>query len=86
MFSNIIYVLATSSLLAGSSLSFYKAEISENNKNKDRIFEAEDYLYLLGTLLFFLKATTCLVEELYNKYENNRDNIFPSAYQRIDAL
>ena len=37
MFSNIIYVLATTSLLAGSSITFYKS-------NKD---EPEEYLYLI---------------------------------------
>ena len=75
MFSNIIYVLATTSLLAGSSITFYKS-------NKD---EPEEYLYLIGTTLFFIKSTICLVEEVYIKLRN-RNDVFPSAYQRIDIL
>ena len=75
MFSNIIYVLATSCLLAGSSLTFYKAKLNENSENKDRIYEAEDYLYLLGTLLFFIKSVSCLsieIIEFIKKKQNNR--------------
>ena len=59
MISNIIYVLATSSLLTGSILSFDKEQM-------------DDYFYLVGTSLFFIKSSLNLVTEIR---ERNRDNI-----------
>ena len=54
MFNNIIYVLATSSLLTGSILTFNKNILS-------------DYFYLIGTSLFFIKSSICLIEDYKNK-------------------
>ena len=50
MFSNLLYVLATSNLLVGSVLSFNKEELP-------------DYFYLIGTTLFFLKSGICLIND-----------------------
>lgn len=50
MFNNIIYVLATSSLLTGSILTFNKEELP-------------DYFYLIGTSLFFIKSSLCLIKD-----------------------
>lgn len=58
MFNNIIYILATSSLLTGSILTF----------NKDNI---PDYFYLCGTSLFFLKSSLCLIQECKKNKKNN---------------
>lgn len=49
MLNNIIYVLATSSLLTGSILTFDK--------------ELPDYFYLIGTSLFFIKSSLCLIKD-----------------------
>lgn len=69
MLSNIIYVLATSSLLTGSILSFDKEQI-------------DDYFYLVGTSLFFIKSSLNLTTEIRNK---NREGI-PGYYSLGDIL
>ena len=51
--SHIIYILATSSLLVGSILTFRN--------------ELPDYFYLIGTSLFLLKALLGLVHRIKNK-------------------
>ena len=58
MFSNIIYVLATSSLLTGSILSFDQEQI-------------DDYFYLVGTSLFFIKSSINLISEIRERNTNN---------------
>ncbi len=58
MFNNIIYVLATSSLLTGSILTFDKEELP-------------DYFYLIGTSLFFIKSSLCLIKD-YNKSKKKK--------------
>ena len=52
--TNSIYILATSSLLTGSILTFDKDETA-------------DYFYLIGTSLFFIKSGICLVKEYFKK-------------------
>ena len=69
MISNIIYVLATSSLLTGSILSFDKEQM-------------DDYFYLVGTSLFFIKSSLNLVTEIRDR---NRDGI-PGYYSLGDRL
>lgn len=54
MISNILYVSATTSLLVGSILTFDSGEIA-------------DYFYLIGTSLFFIKASLSLAMEIKNK-------------------
>ena len=56
MLSNLLYVSATTSLLVGSSLTFNSQEVA-------------DYFYLIGTGLFFLKASITLYLEVIE----NRD-------------
>ena len=58
MISNIIYVLATSSLLTGSILSFDKEQM-------------DDYFYLVGTSLFFIKSSLNLITEIRDRNTNN---------------
>lgn len=65
MFSNIIYVLATSCLLAGSCISFYRSY-----DNKLTLDEIDSYLYLIGTILFFIKATFCLINEIISNKQS----------------
>ena len=94
MFSNIIYLLATSSLLIGSCMSFYKARsqyISNtncSNSSNSRFYDTEDYFYLIGTMLFFIKASYCLTNEIYINYKIKTDPLYVSTntYQRIDSL
>ena len=69
MISNIIYVLATSSLLTGSILSFDKEQM-------------DDYFYLVGTSLFFIKSSLNLVTEIRDR---NRDNL-TGYYSLSDRL
>ena len=64
MLSNIIYVSATTSLLVGSILSFDSQEIP-------------DYFYLVGTSLFFLKASLNLGCEIRSN-QNSRVNLYHS--------
>lgn len=59
--SNSLYVLATGSLLAGSSLTF---------ENK-----IPDYFYLVGSSLFFIKALLSFAYMCKN-YNRNEMNIF----------
>ena len=54
MILNILYILATSSLLIGSALTFDPDELA-------------DYFYLVGTSLFFLKASVVLIYSLKNQ-------------------
>ena len=58
MLSNIIYVLATSSLLTGSILSFDQEQM-------------DDYFYLVGTSLFFIKSSLNLITEIRDRNTNN---------------
>jgi len=51
MLTGILYVSATTSLLVGSVLTFNYLEMA-------------DYFYLLGTSLFFIKATISLYNEM----------------------
>ena len=51
MYSNIIYISATTCLVIGSALSFNDTEIS-------------DYFFLIGSSLFLVKACLSLVEEI----------------------
>ena len=53
MLSNLLYISATSSLLVGSILTF-------------EIDELASYFYLIGTSLFFLKASLHLTREIRN--------------------
>lgn len=61
--NNIIYILATGSLLTGSILSFE--------------YELSDYFFIVGSLLFLFKALLSLVMEIYiknyKKYTNYED-------------
>lgn len=59
MINNIIYVLATSSLLTGSILTF----------NQDNL---PDYFYLCGTSLFFLKSSICLIQNCKRNRESKK--------------
>ena len=52
--SNVLYVSATTSLLVGSILTF-------------EIDEIADYFYLVGTTLFFIKASLSLILEIKNR-------------------
>jgi len=61
MLTGILYVCATTSLLVGSVLTFNYLEMA-------------DYFYLLGTSLFFIKATISLYNEMAKCY---------SGYYRI---
>lgn len=54
--SHIIYLLATSSLLVGSILTFRN--------------EVPDYFYLAGTSLFLLKALLGFLKNIRNKKRN----------------
>ena len=63
MISNIIYVLATSSLLIGSILSFDKEQI-------------DDYFYLVGTSLFFIKSSLNLLSEIRKLNNKNIENYY----------
>ena len=58
--SNSLYVLATGSLLAGSSLTF---------KN-----ELSDYFYLIGSSLFFIKALLSF-SNIFFRYNKNEMTI-----------
>jgi hypothetical protein len=69
MISNIIYVLATSSLLTGSILSFDMEQL-------------DDYFYLIGTSLFFIKSGLNLITEIRDR---NRDGL-PGYYSLGDRL
>jgi prepilin signal peptidase PulO-like enzyme (type II secretory pathway) len=60
MLTNILYVSATTSLLVGSVLSFDQDYLS-------------DYFYLIGTSLFFIKASINLSLEIYKKRKNALD-------------
>ena len=55
-FSHIIYILATSSLLVGSILTFRN--------------ELPDYFYLTGTSLFLLKALLGFIKSIRNRKRN----------------
>ena len=69
MITNFIYILATSSLLIGSILSFSKDEIS-------------DYFYLIGTSLFFIKSSLCLIKDIKGHKKSillNSDDVRYSA-------
>lgn len=55
--SHIIYLLATSSLLVGSILTFRN--------------ELPDYFYLIGTSLFLLKALIGFSKKVKNRKNNN---------------
>jgi len=61
--NNIIYILATGSLLTGSILSFE--------------YELSDYFFIVGSSLFLFKALLSLVMEIYiknyKKYTNYED-------------
>lgn len=54
--SHIIYILATSSLLIGSILTFRN--------------ELPDYFYLIGTSLFLLKALLGFLKNIRNRKRN----------------
>lgn len=60
MFLNIIYVLATSSLLTGSILSF-----------DDKL---SDYFFLVGFSLFFINSIVNLLCEIRNKMKAQPHN------------
>ena len=64
MFTNIIYVLATSSLFIGSVLTFNK--------------ELPDYFYMVGTSLFLVKALISFGTDInnYNYKDYEYDRIF----------
>jgi hypothetical protein len=51
MYSNILYVSATTCLVIGSALSFNDKEVS-------------DYFFLIGSSLFLVKACLCLAKEI----------------------
>jgi hypothetical protein len=70
MITNLIYILATSSLLVGSILSFSKEEVS-------------DYFYLSGTALFFIKSTLCLIKDLK---KNKKSILLDSDNVRYSAI
>ena len=55
MFNNIIYVLATSSLLTGSILTFD--------------YKIPDYFYLCGTSLFLIKSIISFIQEYKKQRE-----------------
>ena len=61
MINNIIYLLATISLLIGSILSF-------NNNHGD-------YFYLIGTILFVINSLFRLLENMENK-KNINNSLF----------
>lgn len=54
LISNVLYVSATTSLLVGSILTF-------------EIDEIADYFYLVGTTLFFIKASLSMILEIKNR-------------------
>lgn len=69
MFSNILYVLATSSLLTGSVLTF----------DSDYL---PDYFYLVGTSLFCLKATISFGKEIVKKMKTKIE-VYDKIYDSV---
>ena len=65
-FSNIIYLLATSSLLMGSLMTF--------NKNDE-----PDYFYAIGTVLFFINSIERLISEIVDIKLNKKYDIYESS-------
>tara|TARA_A100001035_G_C27311462_1_gene289935 strand:+ start:92 stop:307 length:216 start_codon:yes stop_codon:yes gene_type:complete len=61
--SNIIYLLATSSLLIGSIMTFNK---------KDE----PDYFYSIGTLLFFINSIERLLSEIVDRKFNKKYHLY----------
>ena len=61
--SNIIYLLATSSLLMGSLMTF--------NKNDE-----PDYFYAIGTVLFFTNSIERLISELVDRKLNKKNDLY----------
>ena len=62
MISNIIYVIATASLLTGSVFSFDK--------------KTEDYFFVIGTSLFLLKALMNLITEIITIQNENKYRVY----------
>ena len=60
IYSNIIYILATGSLLIGSSLTFK--------------YELPDYFYIFGTGLFFTKSLLDFIESIYTSHNHNHND------------
>jgi len=61
--SNIIYLLATSSLLMGSLMTFNK---------KDE----PDYFYAIGTVLFFINSIERLISEIVDRKFNKKYDLY----------
>ena len=60
-----LYICSTGSILTGTILTFDKDSFP-------------DYFFLIGTTLFFIKASICFVSRLIN-YNDDNDRIYPES-------
>ena len=65
MLTQTLYICSTGSILTGTILTFDKDSFP-------------DYFFLIGTTLFFIKASICFVKKLMN-YNNDDDRIYPES-------
>ena len=65
MLTQTLYICSTGSILTGTILTFDKDSFP-------------DYFFLIGTTLFFIKASICFVSKLMN-YNSDNDRIYPES-------
>ena len=65
MLTQTLYICSTGSILTGTILTFDKDSFP-------------DYFFLIGTTLFFIKASICFVKKLMN-YNDNNNSIYPEV-------
>ena len=65
MLTQTLYICSTGSILTGTIMTFDKDSIP-------------DYFFLIGTSLFFIKASICFVSKLMSDNDNN-NSIYPES-------